>query len=192
MKINLIKLCTGTMISAALLCGVTAHATQPNMETVYTSLPTYNGDDLELKVDNQGTHFTLWSPQAEAAQVLLYNTDCNTPSTATLEMKKSDNGTWRVSVPEQLYGKFYTFRIKFEGKWLDETPGVWAKAVGTNGRRAAIIDFATTNPAGWENDKGPEIGSIADVIIYEMHHRDFSIHPSSGIVNKGKFLALTE
>ena len=25
-----------------------------------------------------------------------------------------------------------------------------------------------------------------------MHHRDFSVHPSSGIVNKGKFLALTE
>ncbi|WP_455083322.1 type I pullulanase, partial [Prevotella aurantiaca] len=31
-----------------------------------------------------------------------------------------------------------------------------------------------------------------DLIIYEMHHRDFSIDPSSGLVNKGKFVALTE
>lgn len=192
MNINLIKLCSGTMISAALLCGVPTHANTNDMEAAYASFPAYNGEDLELKVDNQGTHFTLWSPQAQAAQVLLYDTDRNTPSTATLEMSKSENGTWRVSVPETLYGKFYTFRIKYNGKWLDETPGVWAKAVGTNGRRAAIIDFATTNPAGWESDKGPEIGSINDVIIYEMHHRDFSVHPSSGIVNKGKFIALTE
>lgn len=192
MNINLIKLCSGTIISAALLCGMPAYANVTNMETAYASLPAYNGDDLELKVDNKGTHFTLWSPEAQAAQVLLYDTDRNTPSIQTLNMTKSDNGTWRVTSPKQLYGKFYTFRIKYNGKWLDETPGVWAKAVGTNGRRAAIIDFATTNPIGWESDKGPEIGSIADVIIYEMHHRDFSIHPSSGIVNKGKFLALTE
>lgn len=192
MNINLIKLCSGTMISAALLCGIPSNANNANMETAYASLPAYNGDDLELKVDNQGTHFTLWSPQAQAAQVLLYDTDRNTPSTATLEMTKSDNGTWRVSSPEKLYGKFYTFRIKHNGKWLDETPGVWAKAVGTNGRRAAIIDFSTTNPVGWENDKGPEVKYINDVIIYEMHHRDFSVHPSSGIVNKGKFIALTE
>ena len=192
MNINLIKLCSGTIISAALLCGMPAYANVTNMETAYASLPAYNGDDLELKVDNKGTHFTLWSPEAQAAQELLYDTDRNTPSIQTLDMTKSDNGTWRVTSPKQLYGKFYTFRIKYNGKWLDETPGVWAKAVGTNGRRAAIIDFATTNPIGWESDKGPEIGSIADVIIYDMHHRDFSIHPSSGIVNKGKFLALTE
>ncbi|MBE6318770.1 MAG: type I pullulanase [Bacteroidales bacterium] len=192
MKINLSKLCSGTAVSAVLLCGAPMLSAQTNMENVYSTYPAYNGTDLELKVDNQGTHFTLWSPQAQAAQVSLYDTDRNSPSTAVLEMIKSDNGTWRASVPAQLYGKFYTFRIKYNGKWLDETPGVWAKAVGANGRRAAIIDFSTTNPIGWETDKGPEVKNITDVIIYEMHHRDFSIHPSSGITNKGKFLALTE
>ena len=61
-----------------------------------------------------------------------------------------------MSVDKPLYGKFYTFTIKHDGKWLDETPGVWAKAVGTNGKRAAIIDFATTNPEGWSSDKGAQ------------------------------------
>lgn len=107
-------------------------------------------------------------------------------------MNKSEHGTWRASVPGQLYGKFYTFQIKYDGKWLDETPGVWAKAVGINGKRAAIIDFANTNPEGWDSDKGPELKNINDAVLYEMHHRDFSVHPNSGIANKGKFLALTE
>ena len=56
----------------------------------------------------------------------------------------------------------------------------------------AIINLDETDPEGWAEDKGPVVESINDVVIYEMHHRDFSIHPSSGIVHKGKFLALTE
>ena len=107
-------------------------------------------------------------------------------------MTKCDNGVWRAMIDGQLYGKFYTFSIKHHDKWLNETPGVWAKAVGVNGSRAAIIDFSKTNPDGWDMDKGPGIEKINDAIIYEMHHRDFSVHPSSGITNKGKFLALTE
>lgn len=50
----------------------------------------------------------------------------------------------------------------------------------------------TTNPSGWNSDHRLALKSPADLIIYEMHHRDFSIDPSSGLVNKGKFLALTE
>ncbi len=192
MKLSLKNLCTGAMVSGALMCGASPIATQAGTNTEYAHYPTYAGDDLELKVDSKGTHFTLWSPQADAVDVILYGTDRNTAPIDTLSMKRSDNGTWRVSSPEQLYGKFYTFRVKYNGKWLAETPGVWAKAVGTNGHRAAIIDFASTNPEGWENDRGPAIKHINDAVIYEMHHRDFSVHPSSGIVNKGKFLALTE
>lgn len=186
------NLCCGSLLTGTLLCGAMTANAHNSMESNYASLPSYNGEDLELLVDNSGTHFRLWSPESNAVRVLIYDTDRNTTAIDTIEMVKAEQGTWKTSVPEKLYGKFYTFQINHKDKWLDETPGVWAKAVGTNGRRAAIIDFSTTNPAGWENDKGPEISSITDVIIYEMHHRDFSIHPSSGIVNKGKFIALTE
>lgn len=102
-------------------------------------------------------------------------------------------GVWIASVPgKQMYGKFYTFQIEHNGRWLNETPGVWPKAVGANGMRAAIIDLDSTDPAGWDADRGPEVKNFSDVILYEMHHRDMSMHPSSGIANKGKFLALTE
>ncbi|MDE6086198.1 MAG: type I pullulanase, partial [Muribaculaceae bacterium] len=177
-------------VAAASLC---VSATIPqNRDSVFAQYPIYSGDDLELLVNDHGTHFTLWSPEAQEAILRIYENDRNTVPVGIHRMAKSNNGTWRFSSPDDLTGSFYTFQIKYDGKYLDETPGVWAKAVGTNGQRAAIIDIQTTNPQGWETDKGPEIANITDAIIYEMHHRDFSIHPSSGIVNKGKFLALTE
>ena len=120
----LMSLCTGAMLSGALICTA---AEQPNSvwprNSVLASLPTYSGSDLELNVIATGTHWRLWSPEAEQARVMIYNTDRNTPAIKTLEMNRAESGTWTASVPEQLYGKFYTFQIKYNGKWLDETPG---------------------------------------------------------------------
>lgn len=177
------------MIVASFFCS-TINA--QNRDSRFNDFPSYDGTDLEMTVDATGTHFALWSPEAQAAEVMLYNTGRNTPAYLTLPMTKGEKGVWRASVAEQLYGKYYTFRIKHNGEWLDETPGVWAKAVGVNGQRAAIIDFDKTDPVGWDADKGPKLDNITDAVIYEMHHRDFSVDPSSGIANKGKFLALTE
>ena len=70
--------------------------------------------------------------------------------------------------------------------------GNYAKAVGVNGKRAAVLDLRSTDPEGWENDVRPPLKNYADITVYEMHHRDFSLDSVSGIQNKGKFLALTE
>ena len=98
---------------------------------------------------------------------------------------------WSAKVMGDLKGKFYTFDVCYNGKFQGECPGIWATAVGVNGKRAAIIDFTETDPEGWKDDHRRQINP-KDLIIYELHHRDFSIDPSSGIVNKGKYLALTE
>jgi pullulanase len=74
---------------------------------------------------------------------------------------------------------------------LGECPGVFAKAVGVNGKRGAIIDLKATNPDCWCCDQRPVTKSPADLVIYEMHHRDFSIARSDAQY-PGKFLALTE
>lgn len=192
MNLNLMNACRSTLLATAVACATPSVLAMNQDDTRFSEWESYNGNDLELTVDNTGTHFTLWSPDAQAARVYIYPTERNSMPTDTLTMTRAQNGTWRASVPGQLYGKYYTFSIKHNDKWLAETPGVWAKALGTNGERAAIIDFRTTNPEGWENDRGPAIKHLTDAVIYEMHHRDFSVHPSSGIVNKGKFLALTE
>ncbi len=190
-----LRLIAASTVASAAVLAPTMAASQnlPKIpDSVLDSYPVYDGDDLELKVDSSGTHFRLWSPGAEAVRLNLYDDGLNGEALETKDLKKDVSGTWTLSFPSKLYGKYYTFQIKIAGQWLDETPGVWAKAVGTNGKRAAIIDFAATNPEGWDTDKYITTKSQTDAVVYEMHHRDFSAHVSSGIVNKGKFIAMLE
>ena len=137
------------------------------------------------------TSFSVWAPTAQAAKLRIYETATAESPIRTLDMKLGRDGLWKAVVKEDLKGMFYTFQLCHEGQWLEETQGIAAKAVGVNGTRGAIIDWNQTDPQGWEADKSPEIRP-SDIIVYEMHHRDFSIHENSGIKNKGKFLALTE
>lgn len=188
MNEQILRLVTATVVASSAV-GFGARAAD---DSRFNSFPAYDGSDLELTVTDNETRFRLWSPEAQDARVILYDTGRNTPAVDTLRMTRADHGTWTATVGRPLYGMFYTFSIKYDGRWLDETPGVWARAAGVNGHRAAIIDFAATNPEGWEADHGPRVENFTDVVLYEMHHRDFSIHPSSGIAHKGKFLALTE
>lgn len=197
-------LCVGTFVVGATMTPQYLHAAAPaepasvavraagKADLKYLAYPAYEGDDLELTITGNQANFRLWSPEAQAVKLNIYKAGRGGEPLKTIEMTKDSGGTWTASLTPVPYGKFYTFQVKYQDKWLDETPGIWAKAVGVNGHRAAIIDFATTNPEGWETDKGPEVKNINDVVLYEMHHRDFSVHPNSGIANKGKFLAMTE
>ena len=137
------------------------------------------------------TEFAVWAPVAEAAQLKLYKSASDQEAFMTVDMKLGKDGLWKAVVREDLNGSFYTFQIKKNGEWLPETAGIAAKAVGVNGWRGAVIDWDETDPEGWAEDKSPEI-KPSDIIVYEMHHRDFSVHETSGVSNKGKYLALTE
>lgn len=167
------------------------HPSADQLDT-YDKYPCYYGNDLELVYTPEQSVFTLWAPTASKVRLKLYKSGEGGEPEEQLEMNMIDDGAWRISVERDLKGLFYTFQIEKDGKWLDETPGIWAKAVGINGNRAAIIDWSETNPDGWESDQSPELKMYSDIILYELHHRDFSIASNSGIMNKGKFLALTE
>ena len=103
-----------------------------------------------------------------------------------VKMTKSGDCLWTATVKGDLKGQPYVFNTGH-----GDTPGVFAKAVGTNGKEAYILDLATTNPAGWEKDKRPVCKSPVDLVVYELHHRDFSIARQDARY-PGKFLALTE
>jgi pullulanase len=158
----------------------------------YADYPIYEGSDLELSYSAQASKFRVWAPTANKVKLLLYEKGSEGGAYKTLDMDRSEEGTWTLKVDENLKGKFYTFQIKIGEKWLDETPGMWVRATGVNGKRAAIIDFSETNPAGWENDTRPPLKNFADIMIYEVHMRDFSMDSNSGIKHKGKYLAFTE
>lgn len=154
--------------------------------------PVRTGSLTEMEYAPEETEFTLWSPTADEVRLMLYDAGDGGHAYETVKMKPGENGTWTASVKKDLLGKFYAFNVKINDKWQGDTPGINARAVGVNGKRAAIIDWQATNPDGWDNDRRPTLHSPADMIIYEMHHRDFSVDSTSGVKNKGKYLALTE
>ena len=141
----------------------------------------------EVSYSPKATQFAIFAPNdAKRVTLRIYQNGIGGKAVKTIKMKRTANEKWTASVKGDLMGKFYTFDTG-----LGECPGVFAKAVGVNGKRGAIIDPAKTNPEGWEKDTRPVTKSPADLVIYEMHHRDFSIARKDA-AHPGKFLALTE
>ena len=141
----------------------------------------------EVSYSPEKTVFTLFAPNdAKKVGVRIYQNGLGGKVLKTVKMLRTANEQWQATVKGDLMGRFYTFDM---GK--GECPGVFAKAVGVNGKRGAIINMAETDPEHWCCDKGPVVKSPADLVVYEMHHRDFSIARKDAQY-PGKFIALTE
>ena len=141
----------------------------------------------EVSYSPEKTVFTLFAPDdAKKVVVRIYQEGLGGKALKTIKMTRTAKEQWQTTVKGDLISKFYTFDMG-----MGECPGVFAKAVGVNGKRGAIIDLSKTNPEGWADDQRPVTKSPADIIVYEMHHRDFSIARQDA-QNPGKFLALTE
>jgi len=183
-------------IKSIFLVGLTAVAVSCTSEKkAYKSFDEYpvpSAPINEMVYTPSQTTFTLWAPTAEQVELMLFESGEEGSAYQSVTLEAGEDALWSASVKENLKGKFYAFNVKIKEKWLGETPGIMAKAVAVNGKRAAIIDMQETDPQGWASDKRPPLKSDADIILYEMHHRDFSMDTTSGIKNRGKFLALTE
>lgn len=138
----------------------------------------------ELFLQPHQTTFTLNAPQQPTLR--LYADGEGGKPLQQYKMRAAGKHRWTLTLKRNLQGKFYTFDI---GR--GETPGVFATAVGVNGKRAAIIDKATTNPAGWAQDKRPALLSPADQVIYELHVRDFT-HKMPNNAHPDKFLGVAD
>jgi pullulanase len=171
---------------------VMASCSSGNTYNSYDDYPVRSGNLIEMVYNPSGTTFKLWAPTAEDVRIMLFDEAEGSSPSGMIRLERSDEGVWEGVVQGDCLGKFYAFNVKVGDKWLGETPGINARAVGVNGKRGAIINMLATDPPGWNNDRRPELQSPADMIVYEMHHRDFSIHKSSGLQHKGKYLALTE
>jgi len=143
-------------------------------------------DFTEMEYGPHQTSFYLFAPPtAKKVVVRIYKDGIGGKPLKTVKMAYAD-GLWTAIVKGDLMGRFYTFDMGH-----GECPGVFAKAVGVNGQRAAIIDPIKTFPDDWCCDQRPVVKSPADLVVYELHHRDFSIaRPDAKY--PGKFLALTE
>ncbi len=161
----------------------------------YASLdqyPVYEGNDLGVTYAPEATSVRIWSPAAEMVRIHLYGEGSGDNQLKTYQLQPDVDGTWTVQLEGDYRNVFYTIQIMQDGVWLEEKPDIHARAVGVNGMRGMIIDLKDTNPEGWENDTRPPLANYNDIILYELHIRDLSIHPSSNIDHAGKYLGLTE
>lgn len=155
---------------------------------------TYTGTDLGATWSSDKTVFRVWAPTAESVKVNLYEsgTEGTDDIIEQIAMQADVNGTWVAEKEGDLNGTYYTYVVSVNGEET-EACDPYARTTGVNGNRAMIIDLASTNPDGWENDTNPHAGeNYTDAVIYELHVRDLSMDENSGITNKGKFLGLIE
>ncbi|MGE4586705.1 MAG: type I pullulanase [Mangrovibacterium sp.] len=157
----------------------------------FSTYPYYGGDDLGVRTSVREVFIKIWAPDAEAVDFFVYRYSEGGRPIRTDSLILEQDGCWSLRLEGDFRGLYYTFRVK-QGGWLDETPGVDARAVGTNGRRGLFFIPGETNPRGWELDRQVMLESQTDAIVYELHVRDFSIDPASGMKYRGKFLAFTE
>ena len=130
----------------------------------------------EVEYTPEATTFQLFAPK-DATCMMVVGRD-SIPMTLY-------EGIWKVCMKGDLKGKTYQFVVNGQA-----SPGVFAKAVTVNGGKGVVIDLQDTNPDGWQFDRHV-LRPFQDNIIYEMHHRDFSIaRPDAK--HPGKFIALTE
>ncbi|WMJ79588.1 type I pullulanase [Clostridium sp. MB40-C1] len=151
----------------------------------------YDGELGLFYYENYST-FKLWSPASSSVSVLIYESGDPSISEVPKEYPMhEDNGVWKITINDNLKNLFYTYKINVYNN-TNEVVDPYAKAVGINGLRGAIIDLKETNPIDFDKDIYYTFYHNTDAIIYEISIRDISSHTTSTAINKGKFLALTE
>ncbi len=157
---------------------------------------TYTGKDLGATWSPKSTTFKVWAPTAEDVKVALYRTGnaSRLDRSGTVEMTRGEKGVWSVTIRGNLHGTYYTYLVHVDGE-INEAVDPYARTAGVNGKRGMVLDLASTNPAGWDADRNPNpIKSYTDAVLYELHVRDATIDPDSGVepAYRGKFMGLAQ
>ncbi len=157
----------------------------------------YSNKQLGSFVVDGKTVFRLFAPTAVKVKLCLFDN----PGEKTGKeyfMSKDDNGVWELALNQELFGKYYGFKVfhigdDFTNPNMPVCVDPYAKAVTSftsymNPRRAIILK---DEPFDWEGTHWVK-QDWRDLIIYEMHVRDMTAHKSSRAKNRGAYKGLTE
>ena len=147
-------------------------------------------------VEEGKTFFRLFAPSA--IKVFLFTfTSVEDNTGNSFEMIKDENAVWEYSMEGERYGLFYGFKVYHKGDLLSDHAELsidpYSKAVATystyfNPRKSVVVKDGDYD---WEGDSWVT-RNWEDLIIYEMHIRDLTAHPSSGAINPGTYQGLIE
>ncbi len=155
----------------------------------------YSDKPLGSYIEGDKTHFAIFAPSAKIVKLHIFDEPGG--KSKEYSLIKDDNGVWEISINKKLTGKYYAYQVFDEQSILmkEEPPlcvDPYAKAVTSyttymNPRLSIVYE----DNFDWEGDEWIR-RDWRDLIIYEMHIRDATIDPSSGVKNTGSYLGLTE
>jgi pullulanase len=139
------------------------------------------------------TTFRLFAPTADRVQVVLYDAWIGKTNRRVHGLERRPRGLWELTLSGDFHEQYYTYvltghELNAEREVIDP----YAKCCNGRDGCGIIVDMERTNPPGFDPRRRPILNSENNVVIYELHVRDASIHPDSGIEMKGKFLGLAE
>lgn len=175
---------------------VATDATVADIVNVYTIKKTFSLKNEECRLNKQeqtlgatytkeSTTFRIWSPDTSDVKVTVDGV------THTLNKSNLDcyTNVYEVKVDGDLVGKTYQFTI---GGVDARDPYGKMTAKGSNTANI-VMDMKTTEPDGGWADR-PKLKNREDTIAYEVHVRDFTIDPTSGVDDdkKGRYLGMVQ
>ncbi|MGG2971907.1 type I pullulanase [Geobacillus stearothermophilus] len=147
----------------------------------------YDGK-LGVEYAKEQTIFRVWAPTATAVSVKLVHPDHG--DVRYVPLVRGERGVWSVAVSGDWERARYMYVACINRVWR-EAVDPYATAVSVNGEYGVIVDWEKTKLAK-PAPPLPPCPSPTDAVIYELSIRDFTSHPDSGAVWKGKYLGLTE
>lgn len=145
----------------------------------------YDGP-LGVTFSGSAPSLRLWAPTAKEVSLHLF-AEADSPSAEILPMKRDDaTGVWRLDGSPGWVGKYYLYEVtvyvpstgKIEKNLVTDPYSI---SLSTNSQKSQIINLQDDNlkPEGWERLDKPPLDAPEDIVIYELHIRDFSISDAS-------------
>ncbi len=189
-----------TAVDAKDAGGTLVDATGLQIQGVLDDLYTYNGPLGATFGPGKIPTLRVWAPTARSVKLRLY-ADSSPATTPTVHTMTADpaTGVWNVTGNASWYGRYYAYEVDVfvRSTGQVETNVVtdpYSVSLSRNSQRSQIVDLADPayKPAGWETYKKPRLDAPEDIVLYELHVRDFSANDPSVPANlKGTFKAFT-
>ncbi len=167
------------------------------LDRLYT--PAADGADLGATPSPAGTRFALWAPTAQRVSVCLFPDDRAAADGILALHRDETTGIWRGADPRDLRGHSYQYLVDVEvagtGIVRNRVTDPYALALGADSKRSVVVrlDDPALAPDGWSRQPRPHVEHATDMVIYELHVRDFSASDATvSAPNRGKYLAFTE
>ena len=146
------------------------------------------------------TSFKLWAPTAQSVRLCLHRSG-TAPAHALLPLQRdAATGVWATSAPQDLSGHYYSYLVdvfvRGVGLVRNRVTDPYSLSLTTDSRRSWIgrLDAPALQPPGWLSTPRPvRVQAATDMVIYELHVRDFSAHDATvPVPHRGKYLAFTD